>query len=98
MLLTGATCAVNRRLEELKGQLDPLVGNATKEKIAAIYGIPLKRETIGTSEHWLYRFGYGHRSTYNQYTGVHTREQYDELQLVFDEEGILRRWRTLVQR
>jgi len=63
-----------------------------------MYGIPAKRDTIGESEFWLYRFNYGTRTTYNEWTGYNSVNRYDELQLTFNRQGILTNWRASVQR
>ncbi len=93
LLMGMAQCQADKRTAQLTAELDQLVGSATKERIAGIYGMPRRRETLGSMEYWQYRISYG--TVYFRGT---SREQYDEFQLGFDAQGILRKWRASVRR
>ncbi len=92
-------------------QLDPLLGVATKDDIAARFGIPDRTAQLGSSDVWEYKKSFGVRgaasaytpTSYNQY-GVSTyaqgrsHEVYDDVTLMFNQSGVLSNWKAYVQR
>lgn len=110
LLCTGcAQIQANARLKEFKEALDPMVGVATRERMAARYGIPDRQQQFGALEIWEYHKSFGVRGDSSGYgtvgpSGVSTfgqssaREVYDSITLTFNAKGILQDWKVYVQR
>lgn len=84
-LLGGCASSGSR----FKQTIDPLLGKGTPEHFVNMYGLPEKRETIGTKEYWVYKFSQG---KYTSTTGYRF-EVYDLLYLIFVE-GKLYSWKS----
>ncbi len=112
VLLSGCQSAKQIRTEQLSNQIDPLIGQAGREEVARLFGVPDNKITVGESEFWEYKMRYGKRGhqtfdTYNTplgkrdfygYSYTDEREVFDEISFEFDGQGILRSWRCDVQR
>ncbi len=79
--------------------------------MAIQFGMPTKREQLGSLEVWHYHQSFGTRggaTAYtpnpnnpygnNTYAAGQAHEVYDSVTLMFDEQGILKNWRAYVQR
>jgi hypothetical protein len=79
-----------------KSKLDPLVGQGTKESLAEIFGIPMKKESVDGNEHWAWRFHSRKHADDPLTPKTSTVGSYEELTVVFDGKGVLQRWRVTI--
>ncbi len=111
VLVSG--CAAMQAKSQLKNysdMLNPILGVATKRDITARFGMPTRTASIGNGEVWEFHQSFGIRGGFSSYTPQspnaygptythgQSREVYDKVTLIFDENGILQNWRAYVQR
>jgi hypothetical protein len=99
-LLAGcATSGSEKRYEAYRQMLTPMVATATREDCVRKFGIPTRREQLGTLEVWQYEKSNAERKT----LGTDARRGEgpggeaafaDDVTLIFDPEGRLQSWRA----
>jgi outer membrane lipoprotein len=90
---------VKPRVERLeKWSLDHLVGQANKEDFVLNLGLPTKKGQTDGSEVWEYFISYGRGGRADILPRVRKNEAYDDLILLFDQDGFLSKWGVRFQR
>ena len=100
MLVSVAACTSpqrNPRLKKYEDTLSPLVDHATRSDLVELYGRPHDRQMLGRSQTWTYIIMYSSRPSFGSASMLGSvPDQHDELILVFDLAGVLRKWRVRV--
>ena len=91
-----------KRYEAYREVLTPMVATATREDCVRKFGIPTRKEQLGTLEVWQYARAYGPKTVgYSggggDVPGVEGGVA-DDLTLIFDQEGKLQSWRAEVRK
>jgi hypothetical protein len=100
--VTLSGCArimVSQRLDELKAQLDPLMGH-TQEDVVMQLGPPDRVQELGDLTVYSYRRSYGYAanaSAHGDTAYASSRERYDSFNIYF-RNGVAKKWDGYVQR
>jgi len=90
-----------KRYEGYRQVLTPMVAVATREDCVRKFGIPTRKEQLGTLEVWQYAKAYGAKTVgysggKSDVPGVESGFA-DDLTLIFDADGRLQSWRAEVR-
>ncbi len=98
LAVSGVSCNLSKqeRQDMYAAQLDPLIGKATRDELAQMYGIPMKKDTVGDSEYWLWRFKARKDADDAFIPQKNTFFKHEDLTVGFDVKGVMLNWRVAI--